>query len=236
MKSDLETVMHDDETSLPAHAGGRILIMTAVEAEQQAVLRGIGDAAELFNVQLAGFGPASAAARTAAELAKGRYGLVISAGIGGGFAGRADIGSTVIADRIVAADLGAESPDGFLSVDELGFGRSVIMPDSALVQTVTDAMISAEIPAVRGAILTVTTGTGTAETTASLLSRHGDAAAEGMEGFGVATAAKLWNLPVLEIRTISNIVGPRDRSAWRFGEAFAALEAAGNILRRVFTE
>lgn len=188
----------------------------------------------MFNSPDSGF--TSAAARTAAELAKGSYSLVISAGIAGGFKGRAEIGSTVIADRIAAADLGAETPDGFLSVDELGFGSSVILPDSKLVQTLSDAMASEGIPVSRGTILTVTTGTGSAETTAKLTARYGDAAAEGMEGFGVATAAKLWNLPVLEIRTISNVVGPRDRAAWRLGEAFAALEAAGDILRRVFTE
>ncbi|GIO65987.1 futalosine hydrolase [Paenibacillus cookii] len=235
MKSDLETVMHDGDIFRNADSDGRILIMTAVEAERQAVTRGTRDS-KRFNVQLAGFGPASAAARTAAELAKGSYSLVISAGIAGGFKGRAEIGSTVIADRIAAADLGAETPDGFLSVDELGFGSSVILPDSKLVQTLSDAMASEGIPVTRGTILTVTTGTGSAETTAKLTARYGDAAAEGMEGFGVATAAKLWNLPVLEIRTISNVVGPRDRAAWRLGEAFAALEAAGDILRRVFTE
>jgi len=235
MKSDLESVMHDGDHGSRGSTGGRILVMTAVEAEQQAFMRGTRDS-DLFNVQLAGFGPASAAARTAAELAKGSYRLVVSAGIGGGFKGRADIGSTVIADRIAAADLGAETPDGFLSVDELGFGSSVIAADSKLVQTLSDAMVSAGIPASRGTILTVTTGTGSAETTAKLIARYGDPAAEGMEGFGVATAAKLWNLPVLEIRTISNVVGPRDRAAWRLGEAFAALEAAGDILRRVFTE
>ncbi|MCJ8014854.1 futalosine hydrolase [Paenibacillus sp. KQZ6P-2] len=209
--------------------------MTAVEAEQQAVLRGLGDS-ERFDVKLAGFGPASAAARTAMELAAGEYILVISAGIGGGFPGKADIGSTVVADRIIAADLGAETPGGFLSVDELGFGSSVILPESGLVDAIIDAMQSAGIHVNRGSILTVTTGTGSAEKTEALTTRISDAAAEGMEGFGVATAAKLWNLPVLELRTISNAVGPRDRLAWRMKEAFAALEAAGTILRRVFTE
>ncbi|MWV43188.1 futalosine hydrolase [Paenibacillus sp. HJL G12] len=214
---------------------GRVLIMTAVEAEQQAVLRGIGDS-DLFDVKLAGFGPAAAAARTAAELSAASYALVISAGIGGGFVGKAEVGSTVIADRIIAADLGAETPDGFLSVDELGFGSSVIPADSSLAEALTDAMLSAGINVNRGSILTVTTGTGSAEKTEALTSRISDATAEGMEGFGVATAAKLWNLPVLELRTISNAVGPRDRSAWRMKEAFAALEAAGNILRRVISE
>ncbi|MBE9913926.1 futalosine hydrolase [Paenibacillus donghaensis] len=234
MKSDLDTVFGGQDAR-SSRSDGRILIMTAVEAEQQAVLRGIGDS-NLFDVRLAGFGPASAAARTAAELAKSAYSLVISAGIGGGFAGKAEVGSTVIADRIIAADLGAETPDGFLSVDELGFGSSVIVSESNLTQTLINAMLAAGIAVSRGSILTVTTGTGSAETTAALSARISDAAAEGMEGFGVATAAKLWDLPVLEIRTISNVVGPRDREAWRMKEAFAALEAAGNILRRVFAK
>ncbi|MDU0332760.1 hypothetical protein RW092_21560 [Paenibacillus sp. 3LSP] len=42
----------------------KILIMTAVDAEQQAVLRGL-DGYEGADVQLAGVGPASAAASTA---------------------------------------------------------------------------------------------------------------------------------------------------------------------------
>ena len=47
---------------------------------------------------------------------------MISAGIAGGFPGRAPVGATVLGARSIAADLGAESPDGFLPVEELGFG------------------------------------------------------------------------------------------------------------------
>jgi futalosine hydrolase len=50
--------------------------------------------------------------------------------------------------------------------------------------------------------------------------------AEAMEGFGVAEAAARHGLPVLELRTVSNPVGPRDRAAWRIGEALEALERA----------
>lgn len=233
MKSDMDTGGTSSHQSPPP--SGRVLIMTAVEAEQQAVLRGIGDS-DTFDVCLAGFGPASAAARTAAALSAGDYALVISAGIGGGFPGKAEIGSVVVANRMIAADLGAETPDGFLSVDELGFGSSVIVPDEGIVQTLVEKMKSSGIPVHSGSILTVTTGTGSAETTAALTARYSDAAAEGMEGFGVATAAGLWDIPVLEIRTISNAVGPRDRSAWRMKEAFAALETTAAMIRRLFTE
>jgi futalosine hydrolase len=47
-----------------------------------------------------------------------------------------------------------------------------------------------------------------------------------MEGFGVAEAAAAAGLPVAEIRAVSNAVGPRDRAAWRIGEALAALTRA----------
>jgi futalosine hydrolase len=47
-----------------------------------------------------------------------------------------------------------------------------------------------------------------------------------MEGFGVAEAAAAHDVPVLELRTVSNEVGPRDRAAWRIPEALAALGTA----------
>ncbi|ABW09619.1 futalosine hydrolase [Parafrankia soli] len=58
-------------------------------------------------------GPASAAgtavALAVASAAGEPFGLVISMGIAGGFRGWAEVGDLVIADRMVAADLGAES-------------------------------------------------------------------------------------------------------------------------------
>jgi futalosine hydrolase len=56
-----------------------------------------------------------------------------------------------------------------------------------------------------------------------------------MEGFGVAAAAKEFGLPVLEIRAVSNAVGPRDKSAWRIKEALQSLEAASKVLTEVFS-
>lgn len=39
----------------------------------------------------------------------------------------------------------------------------------------------------------------------------------------MAEAAAAHGVPVLEIRAVSNPVGPRDRAAWRIGDALAAL-------------
>ncbi|MFI1850372.1 futalosine hydrolase [Streptomyces sp. NPDC020480] len=224
----------------------RVLVVTAVPAERDAVLRGAGaTATEATEVPVpggrtayravrppltvdalaAGVGPAAAAAATAAaltaaELGGAPYGLVVSAGIGGGFA-PAPLGSVVVAEAIVAADLGAETPDGFAAVTELGFGTVEHLPEPALVRAVAEAT-----GAVRGAVLTVSTVTGSAGRAAELLRRHPGAAAEAMEGFGVAEAAAAHGVPVLEVRAISNAVGPRDRAAWRIGEALDALAGA----------
>jgi len=210
----------------------RVLVATAVAVERDAVLRGLrGD--QRFDVLAAGVGPAAAAVRTARALTTAEYGLVICAGIGGGFPGRADVGSLVVADEIIAADLGVETPEGFNSLDELGFGFTRVQVDAGLVQRVTGALLSAGLPVSSGPVLTVSTVTGTAASAAALAARVPGAAAEAMEGYGVAIAALDSGIPILEIRAISNLVGPRDRTAWRIKEALDLLAAAGPVLLEV---
>ncbi|TCP56007.1 futalosine hydrolase [Tumebacillus sp. BK434] len=217
--------MNQDQTK-------RVLVITAVEAERDAILRGIGSS-ERFDVQVGGVGPVAAGVRTAKAIAAGDYGLVISAGIGGGFVERAPVGSLVVATEILAADLGAETGEGFASVDELGFGASRVEADAKRAAQVTAALQAAGLTATSGPVLTLATVTGTAETAQRLAARVPGAAAEAMEGYGVAFAAQDAGLPVLEIRAISNAVGPRDRAAWRMKDAFDALQAAGAVLVEV---
>jgi futalosine hydrolase len=203
----------------------QILIVTAVDAERAAIERGIDaigtQAAANITLIAGGVGAASVAAATAEALVREPHRVVVSAGIGGGFEGMAAIGALLVADRIIAADLGAEdpqAPDGFASVDSLGFGSAVVdaRPIAAL----------ARLGAVHGDLLTVNTVTGTAEGAARLMKRYPDAVGEAMEGFGVAVAAARFGVPAAEIRAVSNLVGPRNRDAWRIGDALAALTAA----------
>ncbi|MEK2488343.1 futalosine hydrolase [Kitasatospora purpeofusca] len=243
------TVRLTDEQPGPARA--RLLVVVAVPAEAEAVLRGLGGTARrvplpggaldrvahpsgaAVDVLAGGVGPGAAAAAagtalTALSASTGdRYDLVVSAGIAGGFAPRAPIGTTVVAGAIVAADLGAETPDGFADVTELGFGTVRHTPVPATVALVAEALRAAGVDTlVTGTVLTVSTVTGSAGRAAALTARHPDAVAEAMEGFGVAEAAARHGVPAFELRTVSNPVGPRDRSAWRIGEALGALERA----------
>jgi len=139
----------------------------------------------------------------------------------------------VVANKIVAADLGVETPEGFASLDELGFGSTRIQVDVNLVNAVAEALRAAELPVTTGPVLTVSTVTGTAESAAELAARVPGAIAEAMEGYGVAFAAQERGVPVLGLRAISNLVGPRDRTAWRINEALGVLEAACAVLLEV---
>ncbi|MDO0924397.1 futalosine hydrolase [Streptomyces sp. TG1A-8] len=234
----------------------RLLVVTAVTAERDAAARGLDATAPprphplpghrmvrttghgvprpvRADLVAAGVGPAAAAAATgaaltAAALWREPYDLVIAAGIAGGFAPVADLGGVVVADRVVAADLGAETADGFLPVDALGFGTTVHTCAPRL-----GAAVARALGAVHAPVLTVSTATGTTESAAALRHRHQDAAAEAMEGFGVAEAAAAHGVPLLEIRTVSNTVGARDRAAWRIPEALAALRDTFAVLRTV---
>jgi futalosine hydrolase len=231
----------------------RVLVVTAVPVERDAVAAAFAPTAAreyaipgatlsrvappqgdspVFDLLAAGVGPAAAAAATAAALTaaalneqshgpSGPYDLVVSAGIGGGFQPEAPVGSLVLADEITAADLGAETADGFVPVTELGFGAVTHRPPESLVRAV-----AAVTGARTGAVLTVNTVTGSAARAAELRRRHPRALAEAMEGFGVAEAAAAHGVPVLELRAVSNPVGPRDRAAWRIGDALAALTGA----------
>lgn len=212
----------------------RLLVVTAAAAERDAVLSGrspaIGmleglevhrtvTAAGLVDVVCGGVGPVAAAVATGCALRNG-YDAVIAAGIAGGFPA-AEVGGVVVADTVLHADLGAETADGFASMAELGWGP---------VRFDTDRELAAELThragARAGSILTVSTVTGTQHRADQLHAAHPDALAEAMEGVGIYQAAAWSGVPFAELRTISNRVGPRDRSAWRIPEALAALTAA----------
>lgn len=226
-------VLQAEEGLLTTSAGLRVLVATAVPPERDAVAlafpaAGSGGAPGPVrpDVLAVGVGPARAAARTATALTGAAlrgtpYDLVVSAGIAGGFAPHAPLGSLVVADEITAADLGADTADGFLPVTDLGFGVVTHRPPESLVR-----VAAAATGARTGTVLTVSTVTGTAARATALRERHPRALAEAMEGFGVAEAAAEHGVPVLELRAVSNPVGPRDRAAWRVGDALAALTAA----------
>lgn len=221
----------------------RLLIVTATAPERDAVarsfvtspvewagldvLRAGSNPTGTVDFLLGGVGVAAAAASTATALAGRSYDLVICAGIAGGFAPVA-IGDTVVASAVVMADLGAEDGTRFLTSSALGLGPERFDLDPAVTAELAERTGSRV-----GAVLSVSTVTGTRATADARLSRSPDAVAEAMEGAGVLTAARRHGVPFAEVRTVSNLVGPRDRPAWRIGPALDALTTAISAVARL---
>lgn len=187
-----------------------------------------GEAARLADlparVVVSGVGPVAAALATARALGQERFDLAVNAGIGGAYPGSGlNPGDLAVSSVIVQADLGAQDGEGFLNLTALGLS---ILPDRHNVGIFPawdgSARLATQVEAAYGPALTLSTVTGTVERAQALARLYPGALTEGMEGAGVAHAALLAGVPALEVRGVSNSVGPRNRAAWRIMEALDA--------------
>lgn len=147
--------------------------------------------------------------------------VVLVCGVGGAYphSGLA-IGDVVCAETECYGDLGAESPDGFLDMQALGFAVIEGPPP------VYNELALQVFPSSRRArFVTVNTCTGT-DIVAAALETRTRGAVENMEGAAIAHVAHLHGIQVGEVRGISNMVGRRDKSSWRVKDAAHAAQEA----------
>ncbi|GGK12769.1 Futalosine hydrolase [Deinococcus malanensis] len=177
-------------------------------------------------VVVSGVGPVAAALATAKALAEQAAPLVVSAGIGGAFpASGLRPGDLAISSLIVQADLGAWDGENWLTLGGLGLSVHPTAVHHAEFEVWTEAADSAcKLRAGFGPALTLSAVTGDHAGAARLEARYPGVQTEGMEGAGVAHAAMLAGVPVVEVRGISNLVGPRDRASWQIGTALDAAQ------------
>lgn len=123
-------------------------------------------------------------------------------------------------------DLGAESPYGFIPMERLLPDHHVEIHNEGLQPELAGNLLEfipelEFIPRVRGITVSNVTGTQeTAEERESLF--HADV--ESMEGAAAARVAQQFNLPFLQIRSISNLATTRDQSSWKIQEALHSLK------------
>ena len=203
-----------------------IVVATAGEA---ALLRELPPRARLV---VSGVGPVASALATARALQESPADLVVSAGIAGAYPGSGlRPGDLAVSSRIVQADLGAWDGPAWLNLGALGLS---VLPegshDAEFAVWDGAAAYAQAAEAAFGPMLTLSAVTGDTETAAALARRYPGALTEGMEGSGVAHAALLAGVPALEVRGVSNAVGPRDRAAWRIPEALRATRRGLDML------
>jgi len=198
----------------------RLLIVTAVPAEAEAIGR-IDDALVLAG----GIGRVNAAAATTEALVRrGPFDAVLSAGVGGALPGSdLAVGDTVVASQCVYVEEGIVTRHGFADLASIGlelgdFDGNTVPVDATLLDRLSEIL-----PV--GPIATVATCSGTDAAAQQVRDRTG-AIVEAMEGAAVVHAARRLRTPGIEVRTVSNHTGDRERQGWDLAGALTALGAA----------
>jgi futalosine hydrolase len=196
-----------------------VVICHASELEGAGLPLGVGSRT-IFALRT-GVGPVNAAYTLTRFLSEHSANAVIVCGVGGAYPSAGlEPGDVVSATSETYGDLGAESPQGFLDMEALGF--PVIDGAQRLFNRLPLDIFPTER---RAPFVTCATCTGS-DATAELLSQRTGGAVESMEGAALVHVARLMGVRVGEVRGISNAAGKRDRASWKLHEAAGAARAA----------
>jgi futalosine hydrolase len=202
-----------------------LLVPTDLERRRFEDQGGLGDAAA--RLELCGFGPIAAAARTAELIARRHPARVLLVGIAGAYdAERCPVGTALEFDEVAVDGIGVGEGRELVAPPALGFPQ---WPGEA--GSGGDAIqdrLALAAPRVGPARLLLTTCAASANRAAAEIRRERfpDALAEDMEGFAVALACALAGVPLRIVRGISNVVGDRSPESWRIPAALAAARRA----------
>lgn len=151
---------------------------------------------------------------------------VVQFGIGGAFAGSGlKLEQIAVAVQETHLDTGVQLEDGWHDMTALGFPLvrehfNVFPTDPALTQTLT--ALTHATPCAFGTSETVTGSFAHAE----VLCGRFSVAVESMEGAAAAQVCTALGVPFAELRSVSNVVGERDKSRWALRGAVQAVNQA----------
>jgi futalosine hydrolase len=186
-----------------------------------------------------GMGKTNAAQALTALLEQHPIRGIANIGVGGAYAGSGlDVGGLALATSESYGDEGVDTPAGWISTEGIGIPLldtagilhfNVFPLDAATVAEAADMLAERGFRPGIGPFVTVSCCSGTAVRGRAVAGRFG-AICESMEGAALAHVARLYDVPFLELRGISNHVEDRDLSRWRFDPAIAAACEAAAVL------
>jgi futalosine hydrolase len=174
-----------------------------------------------------GIGKVNAAILSTAILEQFRVQKIIFLGVGGAYPGSGlAVGDIAIASKEIYGDEGVIDSGGWHSLRKIGIplvgsGKKKFFNEYPVFPLPLPSLTTGKIAGTgrrplnikSGAFVTVSASTGTIKRAKELEKRF-HAICENMEGAAVAHLCTLYNIPLLEIRGISNIAGVRDRRRW----------------------
>jgi len=182
-------------------------------------------AGRAIDVALVGVGLAAAGATSGRWLARRPPSAALLVGLCGTFdERRLPVGGLFEATAVACDGIGAGEAEHFAELPFPPLARP--LAGARPLATLRCASVSGGARAVRGALLSVAAASDGTAMVSRRRRRHPDALAEDMEGWAVALAARLAQVPLAILRGASNAAGDRVHSRWRVDAALAACRAA----------
>lgn len=176
-----------------------------------------------ISILVSGVGLTFTAYALSKELFKNKIDLVINIGIAGSFNQTLKLGEVVqvVSERF--ADLGFRDKNSFIDIFEAGFVNANEYPfeNAELKSSSIENPILNKIKQVKGISVNTTSGN---KSEIILLQKKYNPDIESMEGAAVFYVCHKENVPVLEIRSISNYVEERDKNKWDIPLAIKKLD------------
>ncbi len=197
----------------------KTLLLIPTDTERRWADQLLGELAPAVAVELCGFGPIVAGTRTAQLIARYRPQKIWLVGIAGALEANLMLGAAYEFDQVACYGIGVGCGSQFQSASEMGWSQW-----SGLDTANNSAKISDCLPLSTGApptsdhpkqLLTVCSASANAEQVAWHKEKFPQAIAEDMEGFAVAAACALSQVPLRIIRGLSNLAGDRDHRNWQ---------------------
>ncbi len=197
----------------------KILLVSATQLEIQEYLL----EAPHHDILITGVGPHAATCELTNQLHNHRYDLVIQAGVAGAFHHSGlKPGDVVVVKQDAFGDAGSFEQQKFLSLQQLG-----LTADKEWLINTNPLLKKLSIPQVKS--ITISTLTDSEVYVNALHDKWG-AEAESMEGAALHYVCEKKKMPYLQLRSISNYVGDRDKTKWLLATAINNLNNALKLI------
>jgi len=199
-----------------------VLLCAATRYEIEPIVQYIAsEKLENINILVTGIGLPAATYQLTRNISQRRPGLVIQAGIAGALDDSLQLGEVVLVSSECIGDLGVTEQGQFKSVfdmklvanNEYPWTNGLLVNDSRFMDTVG----LRKVPGVT--INEITTLPAKIDYYKNTLG----AAIESMEGAALHYVGLMEKIPFLQVRSLSNFAGERDKSKWVFKEAIENL-------------
>lgn len=182
-------------------------------------------------VQISGFGPIVSAVRTAKLIHEHRPTQVLLCGVAGALNQRLTIGQAYRFHEVACYGIGAGCGSNFQTASEMGWQQWGVKEENSF-SSITDVIQLADFSLAQGqrTLLTVCAASSDPQDVQWKLSKYPSADAEDMEGFSVASACKMAEVPLYIVRGISNTAGDRNHRRWEISKA---MQSAASIVEEI---